>query len=275
MSTVPLPLTILRALAEETRQRLELAPQIEHPGESGRAREQMLITFITQLIPSSFGVSTGFIVDALGEKSKQIDVVVYRTDYAPILEIGGVKHFLVESVVAALEVKAAVDSEVDLTRALDNIASVKALDRSNRGENFVLTDREPAGKVDRDDAVHQVFGAVVTENSLAESFGDRLYGWLRSHSRHTWPNLYVDVHQHVVMYGWEDPSQPSGQAVGTNAMLAEKLVIPFPAGAEPPLVMLGFELINWFRVVPTIDFAVERYFPLTEREHYTRQLPPA
>jgi hypothetical protein len=93
MPGIPVPLTILRALADETLRRLELAAQIEQPGESGRAREQMLIAFIEQLVPSSFGVSTGFVVDALGEKSKQVDVVVYHTDYAPAFEIGGVKHF--------------------------------------------------------------------------------------------------------------------------------------------------------------------------------------
>ena len=42
MLDVPVPLTILQALADETRRRLELAGQIEHPGESGRAREQSL-----------------------------------------------------------------------------------------------------------------------------------------------------------------------------------------------------------------------------------------
>jgi hypothetical protein len=45
--------------ADETLRRLELAPQIEHPGESGRAREQMLIAFIEQLIPSSLGCRPG------------------------------------------------------------------------------------------------------------------------------------------------------------------------------------------------------------------------
>ncbi len=138
MPDVPVPMTILRALADEARRRLELARQIQHPGESGRAREQILIAFIEQLVPSSFGVSTGFVVDALGGKSRQLDVVVYQTDYAPVFEIGRVKHFLVESVVAVLEVKAAIDSERDLTQALDNIASVKGLDRSNRGRNRLV-----------------------------------------------------------------------------------------------------------------------------------------
>ena len=88
MLDVPVPLTILQALADETRRRLELAGQIEHPGESGRAREQILTAFIEQLVPSCFGVSTGFVVDALGGKSRQLDVVVYQTDYAPAFEIG-------------------------------------------------------------------------------------------------------------------------------------------------------------------------------------------
>ena len=141
MRSIPVPLTIPRALADETLRRLKLAGEIEHPGESGRAREQILMAFIQQLTPSSFGVSAGFVVDALGGKSKQIDVVVYRTDFAPAFQIGGVKHFLIESVVAVLEVKAAIDSHADLTRALDNIASVKALDRTNRGRNKLLNDR--------------------------------------------------------------------------------------------------------------------------------------
>jgi hypothetical protein len=90
MPGVPVPLTILRALADETRTRLVLAPSIEHPGESGRAREQTLIAFIEQLVPSGFAVSTGFVVYAIGGKSRQVDVVVYRTDYHSIFEIGRV-----------------------------------------------------------------------------------------------------------------------------------------------------------------------------------------
>jgi hypothetical protein len=140
MPAMPVPATILRALARDTLEQLRLATEIEHPGESGRAREQILTEFIRRLIPSSFGVSTGFVVDAVGGKSRQMDVVVYRTDYAPVLEIGGVKHFLVESVVAVLEVKAAINTEARLAQALDNIASVKALDRTNRGRNYRLVE---------------------------------------------------------------------------------------------------------------------------------------
>jgi hypothetical protein len=70
-------------MAEDVAKQLELTRRIDHPGESGRAREQILTAFIRRLVPSTFGVSTGFVIDAVGGLSRQLDVVVYRTDYAP------------------------------------------------------------------------------------------------------------------------------------------------------------------------------------------------
>ncbi len=258
----------LRALADETLRRLELAPQIEHPGESGRAREQMLIAFIEQLIPSSFGVSTGFVVDALGGKSKQVDVVVYRTDYAPVFEIGGVKHFLVESVVAVLEVKAAIKGKARLTEALDNIASVKALDRTNRGQNRVIAERLRVGQAERENHLHQVFGGIVTEKSLGRSFPKEFLAWLKVHPRLEWPNIYVDVRQFVAAYQYSSSvSGEAGSHVGMQAMRAEELAISDPdaPNAQPPLLVLGVELLHWFRVVPTIEYGGADYFPLGMR----------
>jgi hypothetical protein len=277
MRSIPVPLTILRALADETLRRLKLAGEIEHPGESGRAREQILMAFIQQLIPSSFGVSTGFVVDALGGKSKQIDVVVYRTDFAPVFQIGGVKHFLIESVVAVLEVKAAIDSHADLTRALDNIASVKALDRSNRGRNKLLSDRVRTElSVDRDVHAFQVFGVIVTEKSLVKDFEQDLVAWLSTRPRREWPNLYVDVHRLAAYYGYLEPTpdNPQHYVAGAEAMRAERLFISEPdVKNEAPLVFFGYQLIDWFRIVPTIDIGPVDYFPIRGQRYRGWSLP--
>jgi hypothetical protein len=272
----PVPLRILRALARETLDRLALASEIEHSGESGRAREQTLIAFIEQLVPSTFAVSTGFVVDALGGKSKQVDVVVYRTDYHPILEIGRVKHFMVESVVAVLEVKAAIDSEADLTQALDNIASVKALDRSNRGRNYEVVDWKRLDFINRDDQAHQVFGAIVTEKSLARDFSKHLLAWLKAHRRHEWPNLYVDVQRFTAQYEYKyfGVSTAPRPAVGCQTMRADRLAISKPEPhREAPLVVLGYNLINEFRVAPRIDFDLSAYFPFRPSDHEFLALP--
>lgn len=151
-------------------------------------------------MPSTFGVSTGFVVDALGGKSKQVDVVVYRTDYHPILEIGRVKHFMVESVVAVLEVKAAIDSQADLNQALENIASVKRLDRSCLGHNYEVIDWKRQNFIDPKNQGIQLFGGIVTEKSLAKDFSKDYHTWLKAHPRHEWPNLYVDVHRFTARY---------------------------------------------------------------------------
>jgi hypothetical protein len=279
VANLPVPGTILRALARETLERLRLAQLIEHPGESGRAREQILTAFIEQLIPSSFGVSTGFVVDAVGGKSRQLDVVVYRTDYAPVFEIGGVKHFLVESVVAVVQVKAGITSTAELEAALENIRSVKALDRTNRNRNYRLIgdmrllDDPWGGKADPEEFYHQVFGAIVTERSLSQdTFVDRYLAWLRAHPRREWPNLYVDANDFVAGYLSPMPPPLVGERLSIVPAEARQLTIFRPKEeGEAPLLELGFEFVNWFRMVPKIDFLPTDY--LAPGMRWTRNYP--
>jgi hypothetical protein len=266
MSRVPVTEAILRALADEVTKQLDLARHIDHPGESGRAREQILTSFIHRLVPSTFGVSTGFVVDAVGGVSKQVDVVIYRSDYAPIFEIGAIKHFLVEAVIAVVEVKAAITSTERLDQALANICSVKSLDRSNEGKNYTLKDRNRGDPVNRDSYRHQIFGAIVTERSLTRDLlRDRLLGFLRTHPRREWPNIYVDVNGPVTSYlGPGDPPQLLAEAMeGARLWLEETPSETYKV--IPPLYMLAFCLVDLFRIAPTIDFDVTSYIPVRDR----------
>jgi hypothetical protein len=102
---------VVEAMNREVLNELALTKDIAHPGESGRARELILTSFLRRLVPAEFGVSTGFIIDSAGEISRQIDVVICRKSYHPVIEVGGIRHFLVESVAAALEVKATIRNE--------------------------------------------------------------------------------------------------------------------------------------------------------------------
>jgi hypothetical protein len=180
-----------------------------------------------------------------------------------------------------VEVKAAIDSEADLGQALDNIASVKALDRTNRGNNRLIAERVKIGQAaDRENHLHQVFGAIVTEKSLTRDFAQDFSAWLRVHPRREWPNIYVDVHKFAAYYQRtvSTPGEPEAHRVSTQAMSAEELAITVPdaANAQPPLLVLGVELLHWFRVVPTIDFGGADYFPLGIRQHEIHEIaePP-
>lgn len=247
---------ILNALNREVLNQLDLAKAISHPGESGRAREQIIAEFFRKFVPQSFGISTGFVIDATGGISRQIDIVIYRTDYHPVFEIGGIKHFMVESVVAVLENKASIASSAVLRMALDNIRSVKALDRSNCGKNYVVNGSQQGAMVDPDNFQHQVFGAIVTEESLAwESLTGGFLGFLRSNPKTHWPNFYADVRHLAISY----LSKPDAVTVVPSEANFLAVTRYSPGSAVPPLVALAFEVNNFLRVSPLVDYKPTSY----------------
>lgn len=263
-----LPNQIVESLDKEVKNRLELARAIGHPGESGRARENVIADFLRRLIPQSFGIDTGFIIDSLGAISKQVDIVIYRTDYHPVFEVSGIKHFLVESVVAVIENKARITSLAQLTRALDNIRSVKQLDRTNRGRNIVILGGQNGPNVDPSKYGHQVWGAIVTQKSLTSSkLEQALLDFLKSNDRRLWPNLYVDVYGSTVSYMRaqklsDSVSVQDNEIVrGSDPTDAERLFTSLPdmPNSRPPLAMLAQDLINFLRVTPLVDFLPTDY----------------
>src|SRR5437870_3744205 len=127
--------SMMRNLNREIIDDLKLARNVKHPGEGGRARENAIVEFLEKLVPKNFQVSTGFVIDALGNISPQIDIVISRRGYHPVFEVGGVKHFMIESVHAVVENKSRITDRATLTDALGKIKSVKKMDRAKK--NFV------------------------------------------------------------------------------------------------------------------------------------------
>jgi hypothetical protein len=250
---------ILDSLNREVLNRLALTADIGHPGENGRARENVLAEFLRRLLPNEFAVDTGFVFDAGGKMSKQIDIVIYRADYYPVFEIGGIKHYIVESVVAAIENKASIASQESLSSALENIKSVKQLDRTGSGKNYVLIGRSQGGPVNPLDFCHQIFGAIATENSLArDGLKDGLLKYLRENDRRWWPNAYVDVRGLAAGFLKGAPKTTTKVA---DTMDAEYLAFTNPAvpDATPPLLELAERLLDFLRVAQIVDYSASAY----------------
>ena len=250
---------ILQSMNREVINQLDLTVSISHPGENGRAREQIISSYLRRLVPEEFGIDTGFVLDALGNISRQIDIVIYRTGYHPVFEIGGIKHFMVESVVAVIENKASIGSRDKLQSALDNIKSVKTLDRTNKGTNYLVFGGQCGTLVNPNEFQHQIFGAIVTEKSLSqELLKDVLFEFFQANDRSCWPNMYADVRGTCARFLKGGPA-PTGTTVVPNE--AEYLCLTDP-GAEnylPPLLDLTFELINFLRVAPIVDYKPTSY----------------
>jgi hypothetical protein len=92
----PAPIThgIASAMADETLGRLAAADLVDHPGERGRARENIIRDFLTELVPRGFGASSGFIVDASGAQSRQQDIIIFRREYHPASQLAASSSFL-------------------------------------------------------------------------------------------------------------------------------------------------------------------------------------
>jgi hypothetical protein len=117
------------------RMRADLAERmVEHPGELGTGREEIIRRFLRSYIPARFDVSTGFVFDSKGNVSKQLDIIIANALLCPRFETaGGNRFYPCESVVAVGQVKSSLTSDTALQSALENLESVKELDRSANG----------------------------------------------------------------------------------------------------------------------------------------------
>lgn len=264
--TQRLSYTYAMAVAKESVQELELVRSIAHHGEAGRAREGVLRRFLQRLCPPGLGVDTGFVIDGAGDVSGQVDLVLYRPHYYPVLEIGGVKHFPVESVIAVFEIKATMDSDAKLLGALGQIESVKLLDRTGGGSNYTL---QPMGrKVDPDVFYCQVFGAVLAERSLlAESAVEAVETFCEGRSRRLWPNMVVAATDYSIRYIAPNKSPTE------DATIAVGIAASGPAqDAVPPLADVAVALANIVRVSAPVDYSPSRYFPCSMNHLVQRPL---
>jgi len=70
------------------------------------ANEAFVRAVLEPFLPENFGVGSGRIVDAFGNQSEHIDVVVYNRDFPRIGMIGASEAYLYESVLAVFSVRA-------------------------------------------------------------------------------------------------------------------------------------------------------------------------
>lgn len=121
---------LLNATAEQMRVDFQKLDQLRHPGEKGRGREDVLRRFLSEYLPGRFGVDTGFVIDARGETSGQMDVVLYDKASAPVFKLSdNVRVFPVESVAGVVQVKSSLHSR-ELESAVHNLATASKLDRT-------------------------------------------------------------------------------------------------------------------------------------------------
>ncbi|WP_324729822.1 DUF6602 domain-containing protein [Pseudomonas chlororaphis] len=95
----------------------------------GSPREAFIREFLETHLPSTVAIGTGEIIDSTSSPKaprNQFDIVIYRKDFPKLDLGGGISAFLVESVIATIEIKSTLD-EQGLEQAIKAAQSAKKL----------------------------------------------------------------------------------------------------------------------------------------------------
>lgn len=259
-----IPHALAVALCTEVIEELNLAKSIGHGPESGRAREEIVRRFLRRLMPSGYGIDTGFVIDSSGHISKQIDIIIHRTGYHPVFDVAGIRHFMVESVAAVIENKSRLTSKSSLREAFENIASAKALDVTGGGTNRVVIGGNlgPLVVDHIDDVNLNILGAVITADSVTPAtYLDVVVDFCQSHERRLWPSIYVAIADFAGIFMKETPSGERAITTSHSEMQYAGVTVRSLPQCVEPLRDLAQRLANVLRIFSLIDFNLIAYFP--------------
>ncbi len=107
----------------------QIRSSIPHAGETGTLIEKLFRSELKKVLPEKVAVADGFVVDADGRASKQMDIILYDKLNTPrIFSSDGAQMFPVETTYAAGEIKARLDTS-SLRDTYEKCSSYKSLVR--------------------------------------------------------------------------------------------------------------------------------------------------
>jgi hypothetical protein len=124
-------LQALRNVSSKLSAEFEDSKLFEHSAEKGNFREETISQLLRPFLPNCYAMGTGQIFSCDGNTSKQIDIVIYDNVYSNVLFKNRKDNlFPCESVYGEIEIKSMLSTD-ELIKSLDNIASLKKLNRQD------------------------------------------------------------------------------------------------------------------------------------------------
>lgn len=99
---------------------------IQHNGDKGENREELLMDFLQKHLPSRYGVTKGEVLTQSGQRSHAVDIIIYDAVNCPILYSGKTSILPMEGIYGIIEVKSSL-SKTEFDDAAKKIASFKEL----------------------------------------------------------------------------------------------------------------------------------------------------
>ena len=141
---------------------------ISHPGEMGEAAEESWRSWLRKYLPRRYCVDKAFVIDSEGNRSDQIDIVIYDGQYSYfVFKHEQVIYIPAESVYAVIEVKQNLN-KAHIDYAGEKAASVRQLIRTSVEIPFV-------GGIYRPKPLHKIIAGIITiESDWKDPLGDTL-----------------------------------------------------------------------------------------------------
>jgi hypothetical protein len=139
-----------------------------HPVAIGDDSELNWRGMLESILPTRYRVSKGFAVDADGNRSEQIDLLIYDRHFSPVLlDVGDYLFVPVEALFAALEVKQTMDRGT-IQYAVEKVGSIRRLRRTSAPVPYVEGTYKPK-------ELQRIIGGLLTMESewrpaLGEAF---------------------------------------------------------------------------------------------------------
>ena len=154
-----------RAQQETLRAELQGVRRIQsHPTAKGDGSELKWLKMLQNRLPHRYRAEKAFVIDANGDRSEQIDIVIHDRQFCPLLlDTEGGVHVPAESVYVAIEVKQDLTKD-NVMYAGEKIASVRRLFRTSA--EFQVGQRR-----ERTEPKRILGGIVAYESGWSPSFG--------------------------------------------------------------------------------------------------------
>ncbi len=111
---------------------------VQHAGDRGENREELLQAFLERHLPRKYGVLKGEIITASGETSHSADIIIYDALNAPVMYSGRTAVLPIECVYGIIEVK----STLSKAEFLDTLRKVESFKRLAPRDLTVIQTRE-------------------------------------------------------------------------------------------------------------------------------------
>ena len=112
--------------------------RIDHDLEDGKYREYLIKNILNKIVPKKYSITNGFIIDSDNNRTEEMDIIIYDSNYVPPFFDETYTIVPIEAVVAVIQVKTSLTKK-QLNGAIKNVNSIDKVHAKTGGKLLVLT----------------------------------------------------------------------------------------------------------------------------------------